>query len=244
MTGIWSSRILPGVLALGLSGSGVAFADTCHPEIDPATPQYIIGYGSLMETASKQRTAPNTGANLPVMVTGYQRSWNTRGSLVGFSTTYLGVQPKADAMMVAAIYRDFSAQDITDTDTREAYYCRDAVDPGAIRMLNGSAAPETGQIWIYVNLPDAVFPPDAAFPIVQSYVDIFITGCLQLREKVTDLNADFAEQCVTTTAGWSRHWVNDRLYPRRPFIYQPNASDIDKLLLKMVPDTFKAIRIE
>jgi hypothetical protein len=104
--------------------------------------------------------------------------------------------------------------------------------------------PETGQIWIYVSKPEAVDPPDADYPIVQSYVDIFITGCLQLAERVVGQNEDFAEQCITTTSGWSPHWVNDRLLPRRPFIHQPNASEIDRLLFENVPDEVRMIRIE
>ena len=146
--------------------------------------------------------------------------------------------------MVAALYRDFASQDILDTDQREAYYCRDDVDPGALRMLDGSAVPETGQIWIYVSKPDAVDPPDADYPIVQSYVDIFLNGCLQLAERVVDQNEDFAKQCITTTVGWSPHCVNDRRFPRRPFIDQPKAAEIDRLLFENVPEEFRMIRIE
>jgi hypothetical protein len=232
------------LLFIALSGGSGLAAEDCHPEIHPEVPQYVIGYGSLMEKASRDRTAPNTGANLPVMVTGYERSWHLRGSGVGFGTTYLGVQLKAGAPMVAALYRNFTGQDILATDQRELYYCRDEVDPGALRMLDGSAAPETGQIWVYVSKPEAVDPPNADYPIVQSYVDIFITGCLQLAGRVVGQNEDFAKQCITTTSGWSPHWVNDRLLPRRPFIYQPNASEIDRLLFEGVPDEFRMIRIE
>lgn len=238
--------ILAGLSAtlIALSGS-LAFAhENCHPKIDPKLPQYIIGYGSLMETASKERTAPHSGANLPVMVTGYERSWSLRGSGVGFGTTYLGVQAKDGASMVAALYRDFAGQDIPDTDEREANYCRDDVDPGALRMLDGSAVPDTGQIWIYVSKPEAIDPPDADHPIVQSYVDIFLTGCLQLAERVVGQNEDFANQCITTTVGWSPHWVNDRRFPRRPFVDQPNAAEIDRLLFENVPEEFARIRIE
>jgi hypothetical protein len=95
-----------------------------------------------------------------------------------------------------------------------------------------------------VNRPEFITVPDAKYPIVQSYVDIFISGCLELSQRVIGENTDFAEECVTTTADWSSHWVNDRLYPRRPFIYQPKASKIDALLAKMVPDQFKQIKIE
>ena len=35
---------------------------------------------------------------------------------------------------------------------------------------------------------------------------------------------------MLTTTGWNANWVNDRIYPRRPFIYAPGASAIDKIL--------------
>jgi hypothetical protein len=38
----------------------------------------------------------------------------------------------------------------------------------------------------------------------------------------------FTQEFIRTTSGWNANWVNDRLYPRRPFIYAPNASAIDK----------------
>lgn len=38
-------------IACGVALAGTdAAADDCHPPIDPALPQYIVGYGSLMET--------------------------------------------------------------------------------------------------------------------------------------------------------------------------------------------------
>lgn len=231
------------ILCLLLFAATLEAAD-CHPEVDEDQPQYIIGYGSLMETASKQRTSPNTGANLPVLVTGYQRSWNAKGSPVGFSTTYLGVQPRSGARMVAALYRVFDARDIRETDRREAFYCREAVDRQKVQMLDGSLTPATGQIWIYVNKPGSIAPPSARYPLVESYVDIFLTGCFELQEKVVVKDFHFAEQCIETTAEWSPHWVNDRLYPRRPFIYQPNASRIDELLQRKLPRLFEQIRIE
>ena len=233
------------ILAAAVASVPAAAVDpACHPPVDQKAPQYIVGYGSLMEQASKQRTAPNTGENLPVQVTGYQRKWNSRGSLIGFSTTYLGIEPASGVRMVAALYRVFAAADIAATDTREAEYCREKVAPADIRMLDGSAAPEQGQIWIYVNKKDATLPPSERFPIVQSYVDIFLGGCIELEAKVEDKSASFADACIDTTAGWSEHWVNDRLYPRRPFIHQPNAGKIDSLLQRKLPGYFEKIRIE
>jgi len=218
-----------------------AWADECHPAFDPAVPQYIVGYGSLMQSASKLSTEPGAGINLPVLVTGFQRGWNTHGV---YPTTYLGVQPSKSARMAAALYRDFLEDGKIGADAREIDYCRAAVPPGAVEMLDASSLPSPSQIWIYVNKPETLAPPDADNPIVQSYVDIFITGCLELQTRVADEDIDFVEECVRTTDGWSKHWVNDRLMPRRAYHYQPRAFEIDQHLERFLPDLFGSIEIE
>lgn len=232
------------VAVLPIRAAAQSVDPACHPEIDPARPQYIVGYGSLMQEASKRRTTPDAGPNRPVEVTGYQRAWNVKGATIGFSTTYLGVVKAEGARMAAAIYRDAKPGDIQATDAREAYYCRDAVPPEAIRLLDDTPAPTNAQYWIYSNRPEDVAPPTAAFPIVQSYVDIFIGGCIELQTKVDVPAYSFADVCVTTTEGWAAPWVNDRLQPRRPFIHEPLSGQIDALLHRLVPDAFAAIRLE
>lgn len=211
--------------------------DSCHPAIDPTKTQYIVGYGSLMEKASKERSTPNAGPNHPVIVKGYQREWNTKGGDTGFSTTYLGVTIAPGAAMNAAVYINPDAADIETTDAREEYYCRNSVPAEAITMLDGTDLLSNHQIWIYYNKPDSRVPPSARWPIVQSYVDIFLNGCMELETKVvtTDGNASFAQQCILSTNGWSSHWVNDRIYPRRPFIYRKSAGSIDALIYETLP---------
>ena len=215
----------------------------CHPAVDPGKLQFTVGYGSLMEDASRRRTAPNTGEALPVLVTGFERSFNARGSEIGFSTTYLGVTIVPGASMVATVYRVFSAEDIVATDAREEQYCRVGVPAEQMRMLDGSSVQAQGQYWIYVNKPEAVLPANERFPVVQSYVDIFLTGCQQLGRRAIAFKGDLMRECILTTKGWSEHWVNDRLFPRRPFFHQPNAGMIDRLLHENVPE-FKFIKIE
>lgn len=215
-------------------------APDCRTPPDPDRPQYIIGYGSLMETASKRRTAPLAGENLPVRVGGFQRGWYVRGG-VSAPTTFLGVIPQASARMNAVIYRLPLTSELTALDRREDSYCRYPVSPSQIEMLDRSVRPD-GQVWIYGITPAQKQLPDPQFPIVQSYVDIVIGGCLEIQETFNLTN--FAEECVTTTKDWSTHWVNDRLYPRRPFIYQPRARSIDQVLQKLLPTILPQRQIE
>jgi hypothetical protein len=221
----------------------VLAAEVCHPEADGSRPQFVIGYGSLMEDQSRRRTAPHTGEALPAMVSGFERSFISSGNPIGFSTTFLGVTELAQSKITAAVYRIFLLQEIVATDARERSYCRVSVDPGQIQLLDGSQLSTNGQYWIYVNKPDTRAPASEKLPLVQSYIDIFMTGCQQLSQRATQFDGDFMVECLRTTKGWSVHWVNDRLYPRRPFIYQPNAGLIDRLLDKYIPE-FKSIRIE
>ncbi|ESQ10585.1 MAG: hypothetical protein N838_18710 [Thiohalocapsa sp. PB-PSB1] len=215
--------------------------NNCHPPIDLAKPQFIVGYGSLMQTASKRSTEPDAGENLPVLVTGFQRAWNTHGV---YPTCYLGVQRSSGAAMVAALYRSFPEDGKLSADAREIDYCRASVAADSVKMLDASSVPADSQIWIYVNKPETLKAPDEGHPIVQSYVDIVIIGCMELQQRVADPEFDFVEQCIKTTAGWSKHWVNDRLYPRRPYTRQPQAFQIDQHLQRLLPRLMESVRIE
>jgi len=212
----------------------------CHPLLDITRRQFIVGYGSLMEESSRKRTSPNAGDALPVTVRGFRRAWIARGTATGFSTTFLGVVPDAGSGLNAVVY-ELPYEEAERTDARERSYCRAPVPPDRLRMHGNFPAPD-GEVWIYVGKPERSQAPDARFPIVQSYVDIFLAGCLQTQDKLG--TEGFARECVRTTHGWSKHWVNDRIYPRRPFIYSPRAFAIDRLLKEEIPEYFDAIRIE
>jgi gamma-glutamylcyclotransferase (GGCT)/AIG2-like uncharacterized protein YtfP len=213
----------------------------CNQAPDAKQSQHVVGYGSLMQEESRKRTAPGAGPASPVVVKGYRRGWFAKGDAIGFDTTYLGAVADAKSHLNAVIYR-IDPVELQATDQRESFYCRRALDRAAVTILDSEAAPVEGQIWIYVNKPEGIATPTERYPIVQSYVDIFVSGCLE-QEQQHHLTG-FARQCLTTTTDWSPHWVSDRIYPRRPFIYQPKARQIDKLLSDQLPDYFQRIRIE
>jgi hypothetical protein len=214
----------------------------CHPAADLTIAQYIIGYGSLMQDESRKRTSPHAAVAHPVEVSGFQRRWIARGDAMGFSTTYLGVTADPAAQLTAVMYQ-VDLNDLRATDLRESSYCRVQVAVAQLKPLEKSLVEtEPRQAWIYVNKPGAIATPSAQFPIVESYVDIFVAGCLE-QEQRFELEG-FAARCLTTTRDWSAHWVNDRIYPRRPFIYQPKAHQIDALLAKTLPAYFTRIRID
>jgi len=213
---------------------------SCHPTPNLNKPQYIIGYGSLMNELSKRRTTQNVSNNLPVRLSGYQRIWNATANILGLSTTYLNVIPAQDSQINAVIYRLFDQYDILRTDKRERSYCRKKVHFDQIEMLDHSEL-EKGEIWIYIKDMN-IHLPSKTYPIIQSYVDTFLSGCFQIEEKFR-LNG-FTEECVRSTKGWSQHWVNDRSYPRRPHLHQPCVKDINQLLENELPEYFQYVRIE
>ena len=66
-----------------------SLAKNCHPKINAKLPQYIIGYGSLIDEQSKTRTDPTAQESFPALIKGYKRSWAVYGNLPGFNATFL-----------------------------------------------------------------------------------------------------------------------------------------------------------
>jgi hypothetical protein len=84
---------------------------------------YIFGYGSLIEKASRLRSTPNAKAAIPVVVYGFKRGWFSRTGAPGLSTTFLGCIKEADGGTNGVIY-EVSKEDLKLTDSREKGYTR------------------------------------------------------------------------------------------------------------------------
>src|SRR6185503_5138291 len=148
-----------------------------------AGPQFIVGYGSLMQDASRLATSPRAGPAHPVEVHGYRRGWFETPRTPGFGTTFLGIRSD-DAGRFNAVVYEVDAVELAATDRRESSYCRSAVPAARMDLLDaGFALPAGAQAWIYVTNPRALSAPDAVHPIVQSYVDVFVSGCLEQEER-------------------------------------------------------------
>lgn len=205
--------------------------------------QFIFGYGSLVESKSRAMTSPTALYASPVNIAGIQRGWFDQTGGVSLSTTYLGAVPNASASCNGVIFQ-VSQQQLDAFDQRETGYNREKIDRQNVTMLDGSQTAPEGDIWYYANAEKRFASPQ--FPIVQSYVDICLNGCLEI-EATYPLakQAAFAETFLRTSSDWSKYWVNDRLYPRRAFIYMPNASRIDQLIVNVLgKELFNSIQIE
>lgn len=193
---------------------------------------YVFGYGSLLERASRTRTNPDAIGAWPARVTGYQRGWfHQFADNIGSSCTYLGAVEAGGKTVNGVIYR---VADFEKTKERETGYTATPLEAEKITMLDGGGPLEMGNanVYIFVSNEDSISKsrePTSGFPMVQSYVDLCINGCLEL-ESIYRTAKGFTQEFIRTTTGWNADWVNDRIYPRRPFIYVPNASAIDKAL--------------
>jgi hypothetical protein len=56
--------------------------------------------------------------------------------------------------------------------------------------------------------------------------------------------AGFARQCLSTSTGWSTHWVKRSNLPAAPVhIYQPRARQIDRVLSEQLPEYIGCIKL-
>jgi len=199
----------------------------------PDTPtQFIFGYGSLINTASRNSTSGAAIAAIPVRISaafGYVRTWNDR-SPSGF--TALGLRkprPGENAGTINGVLYPVDGDDMTKFDAREEGYARVEVPREDIEAVSWQRLPETGRIWVYVparqgEVPGVGLPePDASFPLLESYIDVVLEGALEY-------GTDYARELIETTSDWSRFWLNDRELARRPWVHDAKSAAVDKLL--------------
>ena len=195
-------------------------------------PRYIFGYGSLMDRESRMATWPSAEFASPAVVKGVARGWLDQTDVPSWSPTYLGGIEDEGAECNGVIFRVTPAE-FDNFSQREAGYGATEIHPSRIMMLDGSSAAPDGDIWYFANRQKR-FPSDA-HPIVQSYVDVCLEGCLEIEATYPRAKqANFAERFIRTTSNWGPPWINDRIYPWRPFVHVPRAWAIDALIRKVL----------
>lgn len=190
---------------------------------------YIFGYGSLINEESRSKTG-KSGKALPVKVRGIQRQW----SLVvpNYSMTALGAIHDKESICNGVII-PISTEEMQKFDDRELPYgySRISLEKESISMIKSNELPN-GRFWVYVS-DNPGFPSNES-PIVQSYLDVIMQGCLTFGEK-------FANEFILTTRNWNYLWINDRKNPRYPRAISNvhNKNIIDRILEETIPDIFK-----
>jgi len=174
---------------------------------------------------------PGVGDAYPVVVRGIRRGWWFQYKPevgVTLSPTYLGAVADPAGTCNGVLFA-LPEADSGGLAWREQGYVPTPIDPAAIETLDGDVS-LTGADVLFYATPE-IRLPDATHPIVQSYVDICVGGCLEIEERFPRAKAgSFARDCIRTTESWQEPWINDRLLAWRPTVYEPRAWDIDDLL--------------
>jgi hypothetical protein len=195
--------------------------------------QFIFGYGSLINSTSRNSTVGKIVPAIPVRVSsafGYLRAWANRSSS-GF--TGLGLRkPSADekASTINGVLYPVETGDMAKYDAREQGYSRVEVPRDEIEAVSWRQLPATGKLWAYIPVkadgePGVGLPgASAEFPLLESYIDVVVEGALEYGEP-------FARELLETTSDWSDYWLNDRELARRPWVYNPASAQVDELLM-------------
>ena len=219
-----------GALALFLAPAGAK--DWWGAKLADEPTQFIFGYGSLINSASRNSTAGAPTQAIPVRVSaafGYIRTWSDR-SASGF--TALGLRkpgPGEKASTVNGVLYAVEGNDMAKFDAREQGYARVEIPRDDIEAAAWQGLPQTGTIWVYVPVGPkgeagvGLPAPDAQFPLLESYIDVVVEGGLEYGE-------DFARELIETTSDWSDYWLNDRELARRPWVRDPRSAIVDRLL--------------
>lgn len=147
--------------------------------------------------------------------------------------------------VVGVLFPVPSHQDLTAFDVREVGYTRIAIPLHKIRMLpdfgcvaaqkralslqSGLAKARNDEsnlrIWMYVPDPSHTSSPTVEYPILQTYVDVCIEGCLLWGGKV------FAMRFLEGTSNWSEFFLNDTPMSRRPWLHRKEYKKVDDCLM-------------
>ena len=195
---------------------------------------FVFGYGSLINTVSRNSTASAPIPAIPVRVSagfGYVRSWNDRASS-GFTALGLRrLRPNEIGHTINGVLYAVGDSDMAKFDAREKGYVRVEVALSEIEAVGWQRVPEKGNVWTYIPLAESgsgmpsqsVAEPNVMFPLLQSYIDVVVEGALEF-------GPDYARELIETTEGWSRYWLNDRELARRPWVHDPKSAMVDNLL--------------
>lgn len=194
---------------------------------------FLFGYGSLISRESRHATG-KTGKAEPIQVQDMRRSWNVAApkmQMVG-----VGIVPEQAAICNGVLIEinegeiaSFDKREINDTDHS---YARAEIEFKKIIGLHWEFDP-SDKVWTYIVIKPCL--PSREFPILQSYVDVILSGCLEISH-------EFAMGFICNTDGWENPWDNDRTHPKyiRHLKEVKFQYKIDELLEKFAPSGFAA----
>ena len=189
---------------------------------------FIFGYGSTLNEESRCNTNINVGDGIPARISkkfGYRRCWNFKNKTSKFTALGLEKVEENNSSTINGIL--YSVPDLKCFDEREDGYKRIKIPYYMIQPIGWEKIPSNKycNIWIYIPLDEYKYNPSIDYPILQTYLDLIINGCLKY-------NMQFTEEFLSTTFNWCKFFLNDRIMCRRPWVYETNYKIIDNILTK------------
>jgi len=169
--------------------------------------EFVIGYGSLINLSSLQRTLQEKSYTEPVLVKGHLRAWEASDLLEYKPITYLNARKSRGDSFNGVIF-EISKDELTLLDKREVLYDRYSISKEKVELLAKDShfnLSKDDLIWIY-SAKKPHFPSEE-FPISLSYVTTCLKGCLDIQKRF-DLE-NFVDEFVKTTKKWSTFWKMD-----------------------------------
>mmetsp|Transcript_10326 Transcript_10326/g.21237 ORF Transcript_10326/g.21237 Transcript_10326/m.21237 type:complete len:233 (-) Transcript_10326:35-733(-) len=207
---------------------------------------YVFGFGSLICSSSRKLTG-QCGPVIPVVVADLERSWTAHVDFPGPSpkissvlgATAVSVCEKSGSTCCGVLLKILDEDELERLDKREGGYERVPIPLSNISPLPSSTTPlppellgEQNRFWCYTGFTQV--PATPSHPILQSYVDVIIKGCLEF-------SPEFAKNFISTTSGWDGYWLNDRqslIYARAEQEWtKSNSTLVDDLLQSSLPES-------
>jgi len=214
-----------------------------------ANKQYIFGYGSLQNIHSVNNTLSHKASlsepTFIVRVKNLKRGWylsmNSNNTFSEPWTTLACYEQSG--CTTNGVLIEITSECLIKLDERETGYIRKQISIDNIEWLGGIGAatvrknrffnlPANSTVYYYSIDSDYIEPPCTNAPILQSYIDVCLTGCIEIDHRLGNDNYEYSSEFLKTTYGWNNlaYWINDRIFPRRPFEHVPFARIIDTLL--------------
>ena len=219
----------------------LSVASDCFPKPDENKPQYLVAYASYLYEERRESSPLQMKRDAPVWIDGYKRGWFTQSTPETTKMTRLGVMASPGDRFNGVVVSLKSGQ-IVSLDSHDKSLCRIKIDPKSLTTMSTGSIEDDGEYWIYVTRKKLQQEPVANYPIYQSLVDEFLTGCLEQAERF--ILPDFADQCMQTTHNWNSSWVNDRMRPVMSKLVQGRKTQVDDLLMKYQKENFGPIRVK
>lgn len=103
----------------------------------------------------------------------------------------------------------------------DVQHLEDAADSPENAAMVTAVCTSSAAVWMYV--PETHERPTSDFPVVQTYLDVVLNGCMQWG------GVSAAEEFIRTTGGWSEYFLNDTPLGRRPWLNRLNYQLIDQV---------------